>query len=61
MTVGQMIKELSKYPKSAKVAILDHDHNGEEEGDGLSWNGPVNTVKAAPDGVRRRGYAVIIQ
>ncbi|MGE0157109.1 MAG: hypothetical protein AB7T17_08790 [Geobacter sp.] len=61
MTVGQMIKKLSKYPKSVKVAMLDHDQSGEFENGDLSWNGPVFAVDEAPDGVKQRGYGVIIR
>lgn len=61
MTVEQLMKALSQFPKRAKVAILDHDQSGEVESGHLSWNGPVHAVGEAPEGVRERGYAVVIR
>jgi len=61
MTVGEMRKALKKYPASAKIAYLAHDHSGEIEGDSLCWGGPIEGVDNAPDGVLERGYSVVIK
>jgi len=50
MTVGELIKELRKWPKDMRVAFTSHDNSGDET------QGYVRTLNELEDGEDLRAY-----
>jgi hypothetical protein len=60
MTVAQLIKELKKYPKDAKVGIRDHDGAEDEISSIPKWVKPFDP-ETSFDKEFCKGITVVIQ